>query len=101
MRYYKIYRNCCRVKADEEMPWEEFDQAVWDEAWNRACEQNEQDDDEDEDKYLDRIEVIAGDILDALFREAESEDGCNVGDYYFFIRPEDVSFDDMKGRRPN
>ena len=83
MNYYRVHTmtrsdgNCIEM-----LTWEQFDQAVWNVAWNRAFATTECEDGTPEAEWLNRVEERADEILDRLFRETESfcglveEDGC-------------------------
>ena len=99
MRYYKVYRKCCIVaKSVHELKWEEYDQAVWDKAWEQAFTTTECEDGTPESEWLNKVERNADEILDGLFRKAESEGLC-VGDFYLYGVGDDVEPWDME--RPN
>ena len=97
MKYYKVYRKCCRVaKSVEELSWEEFDQSVWNEAWEDAYVTTEQRDDEEDDEWLDKVESRATSVLDKYFEQAQTESGLCAGDFYLYVRGDDTHPWDMK-----
>lgn len=99
MRYFKVYRNCCTVRKDEEMKWEDFDRMVWNEAWETAYNATEPYDGEEDDRFLDRVSEEACEVMDVVFRGAESDYGYCAGDYHLYVKDDDVNLWDIP--RPN
>ena len=96
MRYFRVYRRCCRVKRDKELTQTEFEKAMWEEAWERAYMESDWDDEsESEDVYLDRVNGIADTIYEIMIAEA-CKSGCCFGDYYMYIRDDDTSILDIE-----